>query len=211
MATTTAAQQQQPPHVHIFTGAWALDSGATEGDVAGCMRLIGRTELEISLLARCTESQLLNHFAASSSADTTAAAAADVLQKTVKYSVFGIVDFVDTMVLPLDNVVYHHANDHKKFGECDSRSRWLSPTKDAYRVLWSMVINGVPTTMSVTHQMLSADYSSVTMHVKAHGGMGEARSVKYYRRRDASNSEMSASSSLADKFLSENPSYEWAA
>lgn len=175
-------QQEQLENVRAnFSGKWELDSSLTEGDVDKCMKLLGRTNFEIGLLKRASESQLVHQYVV----DGTHA-----IHKNVNYCVLHVKDFRYETCLRLDNERQYHKEDHKKFGDCSTKSKWKSPT--TYCVMWCMKVKGMDTEMKITRTLVDKNLTSVTMSIKQkspNNGKHEAESVKYYHREHRTDNE----------------------
>lgn len=164
-------QQQQQQQRCSFSGKWELDSAKTEGDVDSCMVLLGRERMEIGYLKKASEVQLFQQY----NVDGIYA-----MHKHVHYH-FLIHNFRYETCLRFGNERQVHKPDHKKFGDCTTKSKWK--TNNSYEVRWSMIVKGVDTTMRITRTLENENLTSVHMLIKQKGGgKSEAECKKYYRR-----------------------------
>jgi hypothetical protein len=163
-----------------FSGKWALDHKYTTGDLEGCMRALGRSSMEIALLRKASEVQLLQHYCIGM---------VHAVQQHVTYCVLHVANFEWESRFAMNDQPIKYAADEKKFGDYTTQSALVENGR-AFRVIWRMSIRGRDTTMIVTRRYRpDADLVDVHMHIEQQGLQQPVECCKTYSRQSRSDKE----------------------
>jgi hypothetical protein len=162
-----------------FSGTWKLDKTRTVGDVSSCMKLLGRGKIEISLVSRATEDQLVHQYAIAGNIE---------VHKHVHYRVLGIRDFRYETCLRLDKKPQAHEPDHKKFGDCTTSGEWLDT--HTYCITWRMRVKKSPALMRITRHLEHENCTSVEMYVETRGLKASSKNIYVREKRDDKDREI---------------------